>query len=229
MFYSWIFCAFLFFSCSSGDNIVADTFDLPLTYLALGDSYTIGESVSEDERYPIQLITKLNEEQLAVNTPKIIARTGWTTDELQAAIAEENITDTFDIVSLLIGVNNQYRGYPVAQFEKEYRELLDQAIGFAGGNPKHVFVLSIPDYGVTPFAQNRNPEKIGKEIDEYNAIKKSITEEMGVTYFDITPISRLAKEDLDLVAEDGLHPSGKMYDEWSKLVVPHILALFPKE
>lgn len=193
------------------------TSNTPLTYLALGDSYTIGEAVAQQESFPFQLSAKLREDGVnVVASPKVIARTGWTTDELQSAIKAENLTQTFDFVTLLIGVNNQYRGYPRTTYRKEFKELLQTAISFAGANKKHVFVVSIPDWGVTPFGKSsgRDLKVIADEIDAFNAIAKEETLAMGVSYTDITPGSRKADTDAALVAKDGLHPSGKMYGEW---------------
>jgi lysophospholipase L1-like esterase len=150
--------------------------DQKYKYLALGDSYTIGESVEEYERFPVQLSARLKKEGIDIPNPLIIAKTGWTTDELMTAINEKNVRDTFDIVTLLIGVNNQYRSRSSEQFRGEFKQLLDIAINYAGGNKNHVFVLSIPDWGVTPFAEGRDRNKIAKEIDEYNKVKKEETE-----------------------------------------------------
>lgn len=202
---------------TNSDSTKGDT----LTYLALGDSYTIGESVTEMRRWPVQLAQALRD-SFPVKPPRIIARTGWTTDELKSAINDAQIDQKFDAVSLLIGVNNQFRGYPIAQYRKEFEELLIMAISFSKAK-EHVFILSIPDYGVTPFGQSRDPAKTARELDEYNAIAKSICEAYEVSFFDITPISRLASEQPDLIAGDGLHPSGKMYAEWVKLVTPWAL------
>jgi len=188
-----------------------------ISYLALGDSYTIGESVAEEMRWPVQLQAKLNREGSKILSPEIIARTGWTTDELQVAIERSALADTFDMVSLLIGVNNQYRGYDFAQYETEFVELLDRAIKFAEGDKSKVFVVSIPDYGATPFGQSSNPQKIGEELDQYNAYAQSICEGREIPFFNITPISREAVNDPDLVAGDNLHPSGKMYGQWVDL------------
>lgn len=183
--------------------------DNSIRYLALGDSYTIGERVAEEDRWPVILAN-----QLGIASPTIIAKTGWTTDELQAAIDKAKPAKNHDLVSLLIGVNNQYRGYDVEVFKEEFTELLQQAISFAGNDSSKVFVVSIPDYGVTPFAAGNNPQKISEEIDLYNSISKKITEDAGVQYFDITPISREATDDTSLLANDQLHPSGKMYRMW---------------
>lgn len=195
------------------------------TYLALGDSYTIGQSVPLTQAFPYQLQALLNKQNFEIHTPKIIATTGWTTDELQYAIKQENITQKFDFVTLLIGVNNQYRGYSIETYKKEFTTLLQTAIAFANGNKKHVFVVSIPDWGVTPFGKSsgRNTQTIANEIDAYNLANKEITLEAGVSYTDITPQSRNAKTDLSLVAEDGLHPSGKMYAEWAEALTPKIV------
>ncbi|RYG21289.1 MAG: SGNH/GDSL hydrolase family protein [Chitinophagaceae bacterium] len=191
-----------------------------LTYLALGDSYTIGESVTASESFPYQFAAQLKAQQLNLTTPKIIAKTGWTTDELQAAIKAENLTQTFDFVTLLIGVNNQYRGYSKVTYRKEFKELLQTAIGFAGGNKKRVFVLSIPDWGVTPFglSSGKNKKEIADEIDAFNAINKEETLAQEVSYTDITPASRNAASDLSLVAKDGLHYSGKMHLQWAAAI-----------
>lgn len=179
----------------------------PTRYLALGDSYTIGESVDPADRFPVQLARKLG-----IPEPQIIARTGWTTDELNAAIDAADPKGPFDIVTLLIGVNNQYRGRDAEQYRGEFAALLKRAIGFAGGDAKKVIVVSIPDWGVTPFAEGRDRAKIANEIDHYNAINKEETARAGANYVDITPISR--RKDPALVAKDGLHPSAKQYAEW---------------
>jgi len=187
-------------------------------YLALGDSYTIGESVSEEERWPNQLAALKNPTGEIDVT--IIARTGWTTSELWEGIQAVNPQGTYDMVSLLIGVNNQYRGYDINEYREEFRFLLEKAIEYAGGNPNHVFVLSIPDWGVTPFATGRDRGQISSEIDTFNQINLEESKKAGVHYVDVTPISREAVYDSALIATDGLHPSGKMYTEWAKLALP---------
>lgn len=184
------------------------------SYLALGDSYTIGEKVPEDYRWPVILTGRLNELGYTFSPPDIVAVTGWTTGELMQGISEADPDASYDLVSLLIGVNNQYRGYDIEIFEQEFEKLLSLAIGFAGGRADRVLVLSIPDYGVTPFGENRNPVKISGEIDRYNRIKRSITERKGALFVDITPISRMAEHHAGLLAEDRLHPSGRMYKRW---------------
>ncbi len=197
----------------------------PLSYLALGDSYTIGEAVEQSESFPYQLVSLLNDSRIELENPKIIAKTGWTTDELRHAIKQEQITETFDLVTLLIGVNNQYRGYSQDTYRKEFTELLATAISFAGGDKNKVYVISIPDWGLTEFAKNsgRDLKTISKEIDAFNEINKQETEASGITYVDITPISRQAIKKPNLIAGDGLHPSGKMYAEWTKLIAEKII------
>jgi len=190
----------------------------PIKYLALGDSYTIGESVSEKERWPVQLADALRKEGKDITGPTIIATTGWRTDNLQNAINIAKLKDEYGLVSLLIGVNNQYQGKPIAQFTKEFEELLNTAIRLAGGKKENVFVVSIPDYGYTPFGKPKQ-EKISKELDEYNKLTREIVERYKVKYFYITGISRKGLEDPTLVADDGLHPSGKQYGQWVDLIL----------
>lgn len=196
------------------------------TYLALGDSYTIGESVAEEDRFPIQLVRRLNEAGYSISNPKIIAKTGWTTDELMAAIVQEHIEDqTFDMVSLLIGVNNQYRGRDVEVYRREFTELVSRAVKFARNNVKNVFVVSIPDWGMTPFGKKSPKQNISQNINLFNKVNKEVCIKMGILYIDITPDSRLADKDPDLIANDGLHPSAKMYANW----VDHIIRELPKK
>lgn len=188
------------------------------TYLALGDSYTIGEAVPQEQSFPYQLNKRFGN----TTSPEIIAVTGWTTGELKQGIAQRNLQKhDYDIVTLLIGVNNQYRGYSKDQYRTEFAELLTTAINYAGGNKAHVFVLSIPDWGATPFGKNSgDPSRIAADIDAFNAINRSETAKQGVDYIDITPASRRAAYDTGLVASDGLHPSGKMYELWVNQLVP---------
>ncbi|MFW5822125.1 MAG: SGNH/GDSL hydrolase family protein [Tangfeifania sp.] len=193
--------------------------DNQFKYLALGDSYTIGESVDTDERFPVQLVQQLNENGITVSAPEVIAQTGWTTDELAAAIESKNLTETYELVTLLIGVNNQFRGRDSGEYRNQFAELLQTAIEFTG-NEKSIIVISIPDYGVTPFGQDRNPEKIAEEIDLFNQINLEETQKTEARYVDITEISRRAKSDATLVASDGLHPSGKMYRLWVEEIFP---------
>ncbi|HTE34666.1 MAG TPA: SGNH/GDSL hydrolase family protein [Chryseolinea sp.] len=182
-------------------------------FLALGDSYTIGESVPANDRWPVQLIDSLHIRGIDGYEPTIIATTGWRTDELKKAIVKAKIKGEHSLVSLLIGVNNFYQGKTVESFAPEFEELLNTAIRLAGGKRAHVFVVSIPDYGYTPFGKD-NREKITQGIDSFNAACKTIADKLGVKYYDITDISRRGMSEPDLVAGDGLHPSGKMYAEW---------------
>jgi lysophospholipase L1-like esterase len=194
-----------------------------LTYLALGDSYTIGESVPQQQSFPYQLSAKLNMAGRAVNAPDIIARTGWTTGEVISAINNRYLkNEQYDFVTLLIGVNNQYRGYTADEYRIEFVQLLNTAISHCKGGKANIFVLSIPDWGVTPFADGRDRTQIASEIDTFNAINKQETEKAGAAYIDITPISRRANP--ALIADDGLHPSGKMYGLWVQQLLPLVTA-----
>lgn len=192
--------------------------------LSLGDSYTIGEGVPDADRWPVQLAARLREQGISCADPQIIARTGWTTDELDAAISQENPTGPFDLVTLLIGVNNQYRGRGLDEYREQFRTLLGRAIGFAGDRPERVLVLSIPDWGVTPFAEGRDQARIAAEIDAFNAANRAETLAAGARYADITPSTRDLSEE-DLLAADGLHPSGRMYTRWVDLALPVVLEL----
>ncbi|WP_219125926.1 SGNH/GDSL hydrolase family protein [Mucilaginibacter sp. 21P] len=188
------------------------------TYLALGDSYTIGEAVPQEQSFPYQLIRKFENNI----SPEIIAVTGWTTGELKQGIQQRNLQKhDYDLVTLLIGVNNQYRHYSKDDYRKEFTELLATAISYAGGNKQHVIVLSIPDWGVTPFGKNTgNSAAITTDIDLFNGINREETDKAGVAYVNITQISRQANSQPDLVATDGLHPSGRMYGLWVDQLVP---------
>jgi lysophospholipase L1-like esterase len=200
-----------------------DAQDKALTFLALGDSYTIGESVPIYENFPYQTVQLLRKSGISVHAPEIVAKTGWTTDELMAGIDKTIFEKSYDIVTLLIGVNNQYRGKDSSTYEKEFEQLLNKAITFAGGNKQHVFVLSIPDWGATPFAASRDRIKIGKEIDLFNSINKKSTDAAGIAYISITAGSREATSNASLVAKDGLHPSGLEYGRWAKKLADTIL------
>lgn len=200
-----------------------------LRYLALGDSYTIGEAVHEADRWPMQLARALRADGIALADPRIIATTGWTTDELDTAISAQEPIETHDFVSLLIGVNNQYRGCEVEQFRTQFAALLWRAIGFAGNRPGRVLVLSIPDWGVTPFArkEGRDGARIAVELDAYNQATREVCTARGVAFVDITPISRARGGEAAMLAADGLHPSAAMYAEWTRLALPvarHLLA-----
>lgn len=188
-------------------------------YLALGDSYTIGEQVPIGENFPNQSAFFFKTDSFYAET-RIIARTGWTTDELVTGINAANalspLRSQYDFVSLLIGVNNQYRGRTVENYRTEFEGLLVQAIQFAGNRANKVVVLSIPDWGVTPFAEGLDRTRIAREIDAYNAVNKEISIRYNVHYIDITPWTREAATDRTLLAADGLHPSGKEYQRWAE-------------
>lgn len=191
-----------------------------LRFLALGDSYTIGESVQESDRWPNQLARKLKRELPNLESPRIIARTGWTTGELFAGIADAAPSGNFELVSLLIGVNNQYRGLDLQEFATELDELIVLAIRLAGASPSRVIVLSIPDWSVTPFAADRDRSALAAEIERFNQCLLEMTNRHRCIYIDITPASRQADQDTSLLAADGLHPSASMYKRWSDLVYP---------
>ena len=190
--------------------------------LALGDSYTIGEGVAPGGSWPMQLARALRDEGLPVADPQVIATTGWTTDELDAAIDTAAPADDFDLASLLIGVNNQYRGRGLAEYREQFAALLERAIGFAGGDAGRVFVLSIPDWGVTPFAaaSGRDVAAIARELDAFNAAAARLCRQRGVAFVDITPVSRAVGAQAPMLAEDGLHPSAAMYTQWTALALP---------
>ena len=190
------------------------------SYLALGDSYTIGQGVPAQDRYPVQLRDRIEKSGMRSDTLVIIARTGWTTDELSAGIDNTDIEPSYDLVTLLIGVNNQYRGRPLENYREEFVELLNRAINFAGNDRGRVVVLSIPDWGVTPFASGRDREKIAQEIDAFNNVNRQESEYAGVAWLDVTEISRLATDRPELLASDGLHPSGIMYRMWVEELYP---------
>ncbi|MCB0644573.1 MAG: SGNH/GDSL hydrolase family protein [Phaeodactylibacter sp.] len=222
---SWLFLIGLFLTAC--DPMEMPEPKTPVRYLALGDSYTIGESVPADENFPNQFGTVLEAEGYPVDTVDILAQTGWRTFNLLSAIESQRPDSLYqyDLVSLLIGVNNQYGNVPFSTFETEFEELLDRAIAFAGGEKDRVLVLSIPDYAYTPFGQNFNPEEISAELEMYNAHIQQVCTDRAVRFFNITPISQQGLEQPDLVAADGLHPSGKMYAAWVDLFQEEVLAL----
>lgn len=192
------------------------------TYLALGDSYTIGEGVEESGRWPLRLAAALRAEGIPLADPRIIATTGWTTDELSAAMDAAEPLGEWDVVSLLIGVNNQYRGRDVDDYAGEFANLLQRAIALAGGRADRVLVLAIPDWGVTPFARKelRSPRRIANELDAYNEAARDICASLDVAFVDITGISRDRGGELDMLAADGLHPSAAMYARWAEAALP---------
>lgn len=186
-------------------------------FLALGDSYTIGEGVEAGARWPAQLVALLRERGVPLDHPEIVARTGWTTDELDAAIDAAAPRGEFHLVSLLIGVNDQYRGRGVERFRDGLEPLLARAAGFAGGRPDRVLLLSIPDWGATPFAADRDRQRVAAEIDAFNAAARAAGEACGARWVDVTDLSRGSPE---LLVEDGLHPSGAMYALWARRALP---------
>lgn len=215
---------FLFSSSAMAQLIIEDN----IKFLALGDSYTIGESVTTNERWPVQLMDSLSARGLDYVESKILATTGWRTDNLAEAIRHAKIKTEYTLVSLLIGVNNLYQGKSVESYKPEFEALLETAIKIAGGKKSRVFVVSIPDYGYTPFGKKDQPA-ISKGIDEYNTVNESIARKMNVKYYNITDISRRGLAEPDLVAFDGLHPSGKMYSEWIKLILTDVKLEYSKE
>lgn len=195
-----------------------------MRYLALGDSYSIGEGVPEAGRWPVQLAVRLRREGVALDDPTIVATTGWTTDELSAAMDATSFTPPYELVSLLIGVNNQYRGRSADEYRDEFRRLLERAVALAGVRSERVLVLSIPDWGVTPFAHGsgRDVLRIASELDVFNAIAREETERRGAHFVDITGISR---QHPALLADDGLHPSAAQYALWTEAAVPVTVAM----
>lgn len=193
----------------------------PVKFLALGDSYTIGESVAEQERWPVQLNAALKARGLATTDVRIIATTGWRTDDLTNAMTASKLKPEYTLVSLLIGVNNYYQGRSAEAYAPEFEALLKRAIELAQGNKAHVFVVSIPDYGYTPFGKDKQAQ-ISAGIDAFNAVNKRIADQYGIAYFNITGISRRGLDEPVLVAGDGLHPSGSMYRQWVDLILQNI-------
>jgi lysophospholipase L1-like esterase len=193
-----------------------------MKFLALGDSYTIGEGVAESGRWPVQLARALRAEGVALDEPRIIATTGWTTDELSAAIDAAEPLGSFDLVSLAIGVNNQYRGRGADEYRGEFAQLLERAIGFAGGRADRVLVLSIPDWGATRFGaeSGRDLDQVARDLDAYNAIAREVCSARGVAFVDVAPVSRVRGGETTMLADDGLHPSAAMYAEWTRLALP---------
>jgi len=236
-----VFPIFLFFegllvpvACSKGNTGVTDPVNMPAPnndtaipvsgskkYLALGDSYTIGTSVSESDRYPVQTAAILQAQGIDVHTD-IIATNGWTTGDLLNATNDHPVAHDYDVVTLLIGVNNQYQGRSLEEYRQQFTALVQRSIALAGNRPPHVIVLSIPDYSVTPFAKGRDVAEIAAEIDAFNAVNKLVAGNYKTQYLDITEESRKAATDLTLVASDNLHFSGREYSLWSYKLVPLI-------
>lgn len=217
----WIFFYLLLFPnnlFSQSNNTTMHTY----SFLALGDSYTIGESVPLQKSFPYQTVQLLRKENYNFLAPEIIAKTGWTTYELQEGMKEYQFLSKYDFVSLLIGVNDQYRGKNILEYKQQFEELLKKAIELANGKKEHVIVISIPDYSATPFAGSLDKEKISREMDVFNSINKAISIQYKVQYVDITTESKNTMYDPSLVAQDGLHPSPKEYAIWAKKIAEAI-------
>jgi lysophospholipase L1-like esterase len=207
------------------DHTTPATPDAGVPFLALGDSYTIGEGVPAADRWPVQLAQLSKNQSVPLASPDIIARTGWTTAELQAAIDDAGNHKTYGLVSLLIGVNNQYRGQGLGTYRNEFRELLRTAVRFAGGRAGRVVVLSIPDWGQAPFAQGQDRKRIGREIDAFNVVAREECQQEGIAFVDITNLSRQASGDAAQFASDGLHYSGQQMAQWTQRTLPVVQTL----
>lgn len=218
----FIFCALfclVFINCArkSSNQLVMPQDSI--SYLALGDSYTIGESVSQSESFPFLLAEELKKKGKKIGAPTVIARTGWTTDELTTAIENANIhQQKYNLVTLLIGVNNQYRGRKIDEYKKEFITLVNKALVFANQDKNHVIIVSIPDWYYTPFGQNSNRNTTSAEIDTFNKVNKDVADSLSIPYVNITDITREGLKDTLLVANDGLHPSGKCYQKWAERI-----------
>ena len=217
LFYCCFSLLFVFFYCRK------DATSSQQSYLALGDNYTIGESISENQRWPIQLTKLLSEKNIHISSPRIITKKGWTTDELKKEINNSNLDYPYGWVSLLIGINNQYQGRSMQEFREQFETLLSDAVTFSGNKREKVFVVSIPDWGVTPFARDLDQEKITTEIDNFNQVIYEICAVEGVHFIDITSISRIANSRNDFIAKDGLHPSGIQYTAWVQKIIPFFI------
>lgn len=193
------------------------------SYLALGDSYTMGESISKKHTWPKQLVDSLKKRNIFLSEPRIIAKTGWTTDELKKAINDSSLDYPYDWVSLLIGVNNQYRGRDLDEFKLQFESLLFEAIAFSGNRKERVFVISIPDWGSMPFAKDRDPNKIAIEIDNFNQIIYEVCAFENIKFIDITPITRNSYSNPNWIAKDSLHPSKEQYSKWVEKIIPFFL------
>ena len=205
----------LFISCKK--------MSLKESYLALGDSYTVGESISKKHTWPKQLVDSLKKRNIFLSEPRIIAKTGWTTDELKKAINDSSLDYPYDWVSLLIGVNNQYRGRDLDEFKLQFESLLFEAIAFSGNRKERVFVISIPDWGSMPFAKDRDPNKIAIEIDNFNQIIYEVCAFENIKFIDITPITRNIYSNPNWIAKDSLHPSKEQYSKWVEKIIPFFL------
>lgn len=225
--------ALLLLSCNNSTEVQKYTSETSspspkVTYLALGDSYTIGESVEPDMRWPELLADSLRTRGYNIEEPEIIATTGWTTGDLLNAMDRQLGNETYDLVSVSIGVNNQYQGKSITAYEEDLHKIFSRAIDLSGQGREGVFAVSIPDYGVTPFGAS-NAEEIGREIDEFNNVFRRVAEEYEVDFYNITPISKRAENEPELIAEDGLHPSGRMYGLWVQEFIDKVAQKIPAE
>lgn len=214
---------------STAAGLLGSICSSPAGYLALGDSYTIGEGIAAEGRWPVQLSGLLRERGLDLGDATTVARTGWTAGELLHGITVAGVLGPFELVTLQIGVNNQYRGQHVEDYHAELAALLQTAVGLTGSRPEHLIVLSIPDWSVTPFAIGRDLAAIAAGIEEFNVVTREETRRVGSSFVDITPRSRLAEEDSKLLAPDGLHPSATMYAKWARMVLPIVEKAFGRD
>ncbi len=194
------------------------------TYLALGDSYTIGESVPLHESFPYQAVQLLRKAGYHFQAPEIIAKTGWTSAELAAQLLHTKLNESYDFITLLVGVNNQYRGLSIDEFKTDLAFLVLKAIHLSGERADQVILISIPDWGLTPYASKKDFKKIGEEIDAYNAICESVAKQFQTKFINITEDTRKAQNDLTLLADDHLHYSGKEHLIWAEKVAAMIKA-----
>lgn len=209
-------------ACKNAPENITVVEEQPLRLLSLGDSYTIGQGVNVNDRWPMQLISRLRMENFKLEEPRYIAATGWTTGDLLRAMELHLNNEKFDLVSVLIGVNNQFQGKSMEEYETELREIFRRAVKHSKNGAAGVFALSIPDYGVTPFGLEKE-EEIKADIDAFNAIFEAVAQDFQVDFYNITPISRSAKNKPVLIAEDGLHPSATMYSLWVQQIVPDLV------
>lgn len=211
---------YLFLSCSKSDIPNTLFVDSDKTYLALGDSYTFGEAVSQEESFPFQLVSQLNAAGIKTLEPELVAATGWTSSNLIDGIKQAKLKPKYDFVTLLIGSNNQYLNYSKEAYRKELVELLNTAVSHSARGRATVFVFSLPDWGVTPFGRLKNPPQVTIAIDAYNKIIEEEAFNARVHFINITPESRFAANDQSLTSQDELHPSAKMYADWVKKLFP---------
>ncbi len=216
---------FILILFTSISGVSEQTNNKQIRYLALGDSYTIGENVKPRQSIPYQLSSKLRKNGYNMKDPVIIAKTGWTTGNLLSGIESYSPKLKFDVETLLIGVNNQFQGRSIEQYRSEFKIILNKAIKFADNSNKNVIVFSIPDWGVTPFADRLDRKMVSQEIDKFNEVNQQESKKAGVHYIDVTGISRKAAIDPTLLAADGLHPSGKMYKKWVDIAYPIVIKM----